>query len=194
MSGVLSSQTLNLLAKNTKSQIESNDNFILSSKAETDVLVSKAREQISKYFDDIFAMDLPINTVIKIDFNNNDGNGDYRIGIYHENDKKLAYFNANYTSDILISNTHIINGKSIDYTDEDADGNEKWHYGFVDEMNHIYDEKACKAIMQNFDTIQSKFNLKILNYLSDIYSKSEREAKSRQKTLSILKENVKEDE
>lgn len=190
--GVISSPTLNLLAKNVKTQIDSNNAFIKASELEVNELLEDAKKQISKYFDDLFNMDLPIDVTAKIDFNNHDGEGDYRIAIIYEPDRKFAYFIANWCSEILISDTHIYNNVAVDYTSEDE--GRRYNFGFKPEQDHKHNEKACRMIMGGFERIQNKFNMRILTYLNDEMNDSDEQVKNRKKALSLLSLADKKDE
>jgi hypothetical protein len=192
--GVLSTQSLNLLVKNAKIQIESNNKTVSTNKVEVDTLVAKATQQIKDYFESLYAMDLPINAVLKSAFDNKDGEGKFYIYFVHEENKKFAmieYYDGSGKR-YMISETHIENGQPVDYSDIENNGT-CWNYGLKTEQDQTYSEMICRTIMQCFDKIQDTFNLKVLDYVNDACTKARNEAKGKAKTINVLKQNLKED-
>lgn len=191
--GVLSTQSLNLLVKNAKVQIETNNKTVDANKVEVDNLVALATEQIKGYFESLYAMDLPINAILKCAFDNKDGEGKFYIYFVHETDKKFAmieYYDGSGKR-YMISETHIENGSPVDYDVEDD--SRKWQYGLHSKQDQRYSEMVCRTIMQCFDRIQDTFNLKVLDYVNDACTKAKKEALGKAKTIHVLKQNLKED-
>lgn len=193
--GVISTQSLNLLVKTAKVQIETNKKMLDASKVEADTLVALATEQIKGYFESLYAMDLPIDISLKSAFNNNDGEGKFYIMFVHENDRKYAFIEYDGSGRrYMISETHIENGEVIDYDNEDASNHDRtWSYGLKSKQDQAYSEKVCKTIMQCFDRIQDTFNLKILDYINSACTESKRKSLDRERTIEILKQNLKEE-
>jgi hypothetical protein len=194
--GVISTQSLNLLVKNARAQIETNKKLLDASKVEADSLVAKASEQIKAYFESLYAMDLPLDNCLKSVFNNNDGEGKFYIMLVHESDRKYAYIEyADSGKRYIISETHIENGEPINYDDENADNYDRaWSYGLKSQQNQAYSEKICKTIMQCFDKIQDTFNLKILEYVNNACTESKNKTLDRNRVIEVLKQNLKEEE